>query len=158
MPSQFAHKQPTRFNEPEIDFDLATKKYVDDNAGGSGQFVMVCSAHDTITNGENNAWSSVSPAAEGVSRNVWFPIPATLDLFTMNIATNSNSIDGAMFSFSKSGVAQNSNVVIDQATGLFQDITNTDSIAISENLNAFVYAQGNAAVNMYMCSARLVPT
>jgi len=33
MSSQFRHKQPTRFNEPEIPQDLATKGYVDNNTG-----------------------------------------------------------------------------------------------------------------------------
>jgi len=37
--SQFNHKQPTRFNEPEIPFDLATKQYVDDrSASGNPVF------------------------------------------------------------------------------------------------------------------------
>jgi len=41
MPSQFAHKQPTRFNEPEIPQDLATKGYVDGRAGDAIQYTSL---------------------------------------------------------------------------------------------------------------------
>jgi len=39
--SQFAHKQPTRFNEPEIPQDLVTKQYVDARSGTGYCFGML---------------------------------------------------------------------------------------------------------------------
>jgi len=156
MASQFAHKQPTRFNAPEIDQDLATKGYVD-NTVTTGVAIFGQQSHDSITNNEVNTWFGSLNAAGSGERRFIAAVAGTLSLLCFDLQTNSNTVDGANFKQVLDDVDGNEIVTVDQATGFFQDITNSDTYLLGVTLY-WQYEQGNSSVVMFSACCQMVPT
>ena len=62
--------------------------------------------------------------------------------FTIMIAVNSNTSDGAIWNVLVDTVIANQSVTIDQATGVFIDETNVDTVAAS-SFTAYLYTEGD---------------
>jgi len=135
MASQFAHKQPTRFNAPEIPQDLATKAYVD---GLAGDFFMIgtniaaaVAANDTRFTGW---YARAGWATADTLRTTCFPNNIILDRFIAHIGINNSDGNTVLSNFEVVGsTLGNSSVTIPLATtGIFQDTTNEDSFTIAQ--------------------------
>jgi len=147
----------TRYGaDPTLDLEVANKRYVDSNPNSLVMFGQ--SRHDTITNNEGNGWYSSLLATTLVVNRAFTPsFAGTMSRYCHDVQSNSNTIDGAQFELEVNDVVVNEVVVIDQATGFFQDITNTDTYLLGDNSN-WIYRQGNAAVNNFTAAVSVSPT
>jgi len=153
MSSQFRHKQPTRFNEPEIPQDLATKGYVDSQnlltdfifLGASGAVVKsLFSIEYTHMFGQFNSFSVTEAARKD---------PVCFDSTLVRHLTfyiRLNTFDAStVCAFRRNEGGQNMFVTVGTTlTGVFQDTTRTDSISnrdfISFQVNSTFSAAGSA--------------
>lgn len=84
--------------------------------------------HDSgVGNNEVSTFFGGSFVTSGTSnrRKLTMPIHAMITFFTVVISVNNNTVDGADFQLRKDGVNQAPVNVIDQATGIFQDVDNS---------------------------------
>ena len=103
---------------------------------------------DTATNNENNCFTGNAGWTPTVSsRKQIVTEPSIISRFLINVTTNNNTVDGANFLMRTSDTAfsfSNGNiiVIIDQATGIFQDTVNQDVLAANTAF-AIRYVQGD---------------
>jgi len=147
----------TRFGaDPLLDLEVANKRYVDNNASGALQ-MMAQAFHDTITNTEGSGYYQAINAASPTVRTLSFAIAGTMALYAHEVELNNNTVDGAVFNMQVNNTTVNGAVVIDQATGFFQDLTNSDVVIVGDNQN-WIYVQGNNFVNNLSSSCRFTPS
>lgn len=72
MQSQFRHKQPTRFNAPEIDQDLATKVYIDDLTFNKVLRGKKVKQVDEVISNDDVAFNDAELAIGGLEANTRF--------------------------------------------------------------------------------------
>jgi len=88
MQSQFNHKQPTRFNAPEIPQDLATKGYVD-SLTPPDRWLNGNRTSRNLDNDDGLFWShfnSANPTAAEGPHQVPFSHDATIQRWTINVS------------------------------------------------------------------------
>jgi len=127
MSSQFRHKQPTRFNEPEIPQDLATKGYVD-NLTIREQWFLSQANNEPIQNDDTEAiwfgFTTANPSLPARRSPIAFDVSVTLmQMFIdQNINNNASSI-----TFEIEGTATALLVDIpSMISGLFQETGSVD--------------------------------
>jgi len=147
----------TRFGaDPLLDLEVANKRYVD-NSGGVGLQVWGNVAHDTITNTEANTFFSLNSASGTTNRRFVPAVAGTLALLGVLVALNNNTADGAFYRLRVADADVNGQVIFDQATGFFQDVTNSDTFVLGDVIN-WQYTQGNNSIDMYACTITFNPT
>jgi len=80
----------------------------------------------------------------------------TMTRFNVIVRDNNNSIDGAAYTMRVNQVKGNETMVVDQATGTFQDITNSDVYAVGDEQD-WIYEQGNSWNNTLSMAAIFTP-
>jgi len=110
-----------------------------------------CGTEAAAINGEVNAPFQVSSWNTTAARRWAAPFPCFLERLTVDIDANANTIDGADVHSRIDSVPANQIVIIDQATGQFQDLTNTDTSPNLSNIQ-FQYNQGDNTVGIQSCA------
>jgi len=105
--------------------------------------------------GNDNAIGGVEFSTFGTGDRLWnngetnrtFPVSfdMTCSRFTVRILTNSNTVDGCTIRLRKNLAQANQIIPVDQDTGIFTDITNTDSYVIDDLLD-YRHTPGNGAI------------
>lgn len=130
MASQFAHKQPTRFNEPEIPQDLATKGYVDGQTHVAS-YIIGTQIIDTIANAATEftapfvrlAWNTTSSI-----RRMLMPVTAIVNNLTVQVSANTKNGEFIITVVNDLINGNGTITVASLATGKFQDLVNSDTI------------------------------
>jgi len=131
MPSQFAHKQPTRFNDPEIPQDLATKSYVDGKSGDAFQYTSL--GFDNAP--QDNEFFSMNnfggTAAEDRRQNLFpFAVGGTMEKHFIRINFNTQVLTSTwQFRINSS----DANAVISIGAGLLGLFTQETDDTLAEN-------------------------
>lgn len=142
----------TRTNDAVLPDELVRFSQI----GGVGVAIYGQQAHDSITNNEVNTWFGSLNAAGSGERRFSSARAGVLSLLCVLLQVNSNTIDGANFQHEIDDVPGTMIVIVDQATGFFQDITNSDTYTIGQVLY-WQYHQGNAAVTMFSTCCQMQP-
>lgn len=145
MVSQFAHKQPTRFNEPEIPQDLATKGYVD-NLTSDSSYVLGTAIIDSVTNAivefnapfERLAWNS----SEAIRRFL-MPVTAICNNFSVHISTNTKNGEVIYTVHIDLSASIMTVTVPSSTTGKFQDLVNSATVTN----NDFIQFEGDSTAS-----------
>jgi len=127
-------RKPTRPDPPVIPADLITKRYADEN-----QVYYTCwAAADTGVRDDENCPITGSQAWNGTEniREQRLVDPVILSNLLVFVRANNNTVDGAQIVSRVSGSQGNMEVTIDQATGAFLDLVNTDSVGAGAPLPA----------------------
>jgi len=134
MSSQFRHKQPTRFNEPEIPQDLATKGYVDAQQTISNQFFITWSTTEPIQAHNNQfMWIGISTATGNRSnRSSLMTLPLIWQIINCRVDTNANTDTcGLTFEVQQSTTALLLTIPT-LATGVFTGTATVNTVADDE--------------------------
>ena len=110
--------------------------------GGSTATVSTGTKNGIYAN--NHTWNSADDA------RAWtFPLPALLFNIFVQVNTNNNTGDGAIFDTQIDNV-QGAIITIDQATGIIENISDTNNYLAGEN-QQFEYTQndGTALINSF---------
>jgi len=140
MASQFAHKQPTRFNEPEIPSDLATKGYVD-NRQLAVQWMINFSTTEPIQ-AHNGQWmwtGQNTALTTRASRSTFLPESCSVTHLNCNVDNNGNT-DVNSLVLAVDGVDSALQVdIAASTTGLFT--ADNAGIAFSADENASLHVE-----------------
>jgi len=147
----------TRFGaDPIQDLEVANKRYVDNTSGGDS--IMAHSLASNIGNGSFSSWAQVgSWNSCETCRSTVMPRAGTFTLYTVGLRVNSNTTDGANLRTRTNVANANLIVTVDQATGSFQDITNSDTIANLDEVSQ-EYNFGDGTVQSFSESIVFTPT
>jgi len=104
---------------------------------------------DACADGEfNSVFSSNNAWLVTQSQREWFaPQACIMSRMSLRVSTNNNTSDGANFRFRHEETDGNQIVTVDQATGEFQDLTNTDTFANMDR-QGWEYNQSDAGVTI----------
>jgi len=151
----------TRFGaDPLLDLEVANKRYVDNSAGGINSAVVGQIGNQSFAINNVNGWFSKFTDASTSSetgRSWVVPQAANLTLFIVNISANGNTVDGATWGTRTNQANANQTVTIDQATGFFQDITNSDPL-VAADICCFQYRGIDGASSCRSAGAVFTPT
>jgi len=118
-------------------------------------------AGDVANNGEQTQVSGSSnwSGSTNIKSMIIGSLQQTLSNMKLMIIVNGNTIDGAVINVQKTDLPAevwtnvNQNIVIDQATGLFEDLTNSD-ITIEDRSYKYFYTFGNGTATSRGLSMR----
>jgi len=149
----------TRFGaDPLLDLEVANKRYVDNSSGGTNSSVMGHSSSSNVANGQNSAYFQINSWHATESARQFVMVQAgVLSLFIIDVDVNNNTVDGAIMRTRTNATNANMLVEIDQDTGTFQDITNTDTVALADFVG-YRYTQGNGTILIHSESSVFTPT
>jgi len=102
-----------------------------------------CGNDGGVGNLEQNSPYNNTSWATGTSRTFLCPINLSCARLSLLCQTNANTIDGANFTLVRNNIEVNQVIVIDQATGDFQDLVNTDTFDNFDEME-FRYNQGDS--------------
>jgi len=154
MPSIFAHKQPTRFNEPEIPQDLATKGYVDGRAGDAIQYTSL----GFDNNPQNNEFFAMNNfggvAAEDRRQNLFpFAVGGTMQKHFISIVFNTQVLTSS-WQFRINGADANAVISIGAGLlGIFSQETD-DSLVEEDVINYQIIMDNAFSIDMRVYSCR----
>jgi len=117
--------------------------------GVKAQSVWGWSGTDTVATTELNCPFSHNPwGLNNGQRTFTMPKPTGTTLFQVVVSTNNNTMDGAHVDcLVDLALPGNETVIIDQATGTFQDITNSDVTALDGNFSyQYIMFDGTALI------------
>jgi len=121
-------------------------------AGGFSSFLGMF-VFDALITGWFNAWFTRLTDNPTEVNRIWrSPHAGNLTHYTVEVQANLNTVDGANMRTRTALANANNIVIIDQAVGVFQDITNSDPILAEDGLS-MLYTQGDAAITILGCGA-----
>ena len=108
--------------------------------------------NDTVATTEENTFFSANNAwAMGSGRRYISIRSGFLSNFSVTIGVNNNTGAGATFTVQVGGSAVNQSVAIGTAAGTFEDITNTDVIAVNDSIDVLYTEQDSTVIFRSMC-------
>ena len=117
--------------------------------GGASAATVTTGAHNSIY-AANHTWNTGDDV-----RSFTTPIILTMNLMWVQVNSNSNTDDGAVVVNQVDEANVNGTITLDQGTGIFQDITNTDIIQVGET-QQFEYIQFDQGVTLNSWGAFVV--
>lgn len=102
--------------------------------------------NDSVAGGEFCSFTSDTWTGNEGNRSTVVARGGTFRNYIVELSVNNNTVDGATIRLRVNSGNGNQIVTVDQATGVFQDITNTDTVAIQDRISN-LYTQGNNSIS-----------
>jgi len=155
MQSQFNHKQPTRFNEPEIPQDLATKGYVDTQIQANNDFVFGFTNNNNVAFSETRFFGYFARQQHQATISTMdFICPFAFTNSRMRIRVGANTLDeNSTFVQMVNGSPGNQTITIIALTAgtLFDDVNNDDYVlndTLAMRMDASTSTVGNCNIQV----------